>query len=99
MTKKAFKERCSFHTYTGWNGHKVKVNAIFFDYQQGVTEKGERFCGFKFMVKADSKQTNKAKLFDYLYTWATEKIVALPYYIHYRYAETDLKRFKVPLSV
>jgi len=99
MTKKDFKEMVSDHTYTGWNGHKVRINALFFDFKQGTTEDGKYFGGYKYMVNSNVKNISKAELYNYLYQWVTEKIVHLPWYINYKYAETDEKRFKPGLSL
>lgn len=99
MTKSDFKDRCNDQTYTGWNGHRVRVNAFFFDWKQGTTADGKYFGGYKYMVSTNVKNLSKAKLFDYFYQWITEKITQLPYYINYRYAENDTDRFKVPLSL
>jgi hypothetical protein len=90
MTKKEFKERCSFHTYTGWNGRRIKHNAIYFDWQAG--------SGFKYAVAMNIVDGTKAELFEAMYKWLFESI-ALPYYIRYRCAESDEKRFKVGLSL
>jgi hypothetical protein len=89
MTKKAFKELCSFHEYTGYNGHRIKHNVIYFDH----TEKG-----FKYAVALDIKNGNKAELFEALYNWVTKEVQPV-WYIRYKYAETDEKRFKVSLSL
>lgn len=94
MTKKEFKEMCSFHTY---RGHRTKINAIFFDWKTDKAT-GHSF-GYKYMVSSNVENLSKAELFDYFYQWVTEKIVTLPWYINYRYADTDRNRFKVPLSL
>jgi hypothetical protein len=93
ISKKSFKERCSFHTYTGWDGHIIKHNVIYFDYQE--TEKGR---GFKYAVALDIKDGTKAELFEAFYQWIC-KLNELPWYIRYKCAETDEKRFRVNLSL
>ena len=91
ISKKSFKERCSFHTYTGWNG--FKHNVIYFDYQE--TEKGK---GFKYAVAMNVKNGTKAELFEAFYQWVCNSI-ELPWYIRYKYANDDENRFKVSLSL
>lgn len=93
VSKKSFKEHCSFHTYTGWNGQRIKHNVIYFDWQE--TEKGK---GFKYAVAMDIKNGTKAELFEALYQWVCNS-VALPWYIRYKYAKNDENRFKVSLSL
>jgi hypothetical protein len=91
MTKKEFKSMCDFHTYTGWNGCKIRNNAIYFDWVNGL--------GYKYMVYANVQDCTKAELFDYLYKKITNKIKDLPYYIIYKCAINDSQRFKVFLSL
>lgn len=89
ITKKEFKERCSVHVYG--KGQR-KVNAIYFDWkhnQEGI--------GFKYVVKANVLNCKLNELYKHLYDWVFNE-VQLPYYIQYRYAETDAKRFKVKLT-
>jgi endonuclease I len=89
MTKKEFNSLCSHHCYTGWNGHKLKTNAIFFDHKSN---------GYKFMVKARIENHTKAELIKILYDWVFND--ANPdWKTEYRFAETDENRFKVPLSI
>ena len=61
MTKKDFKERCSFHTYTRG---REKHNAIFFDWQN--TDQGR---GFKFAVAVSRENSTKKDLLNDLYNW------------------------------
>jgi len=89
MTKKNFKEKCSFHEY---GRGKNKRNAIFFDWQSN--DKGN---GFKFMVKTKVCNFSKQELFNHLYDWVTEKIQAPDWFVEYKYAKTDEERFKVPI--
>jgi hypothetical protein len=90
MTKKEFREKCSFHTYGKGGG---RSNAIFYDWQNG---NGYKWLGFKFMVKSNVRNIRKQDLFDILYDWVNDNIHP-PYYVTYKYAETDEERFKVPL--
>jgi len=91
MTKKQFKETCDLtHVYgRGQNRH----NAIYFDWQ--VTDKGR---GFKYGVAASIQNSTKAELFNAMYDWVI-KGISLPWWIRYKFAETDEKRFKVPISL
>lgn len=85
MTKKNFKELCSFHEYgKGIN----KRNAIYFN-------RGK--FGFTHMVKASVTNYKKQELFNVLYDWVNEKIQQVPYDVQYRYAETEDKQFKVSI--
>lgn len=85
MTKKEFKERCSFHAY---GKGKEKRNAIFFDWKQPN--------GFKFMVKARVQFSKRNELFNILYDWVIKGIEP-DWYIQCKSAPTDQQRFKVPL--
>ena len=90
MTKKAFKEMCSFHCYgKGQN----KRNAIYY----GWASEGHKYAGFQYMVKASVERCSKAELFNALYDWVNGGILVVPYYVQYRYAQTDAERFKVSL--
>ena len=84
MTKKEFKELCSFHEYGG--GTK-KRNAIYYDYNP---------IGFKYMVKASIIDSKKNELFNILYDWVINEIPP-PYWVQYRYAHTENERFKLSL--
>jgi len=90
MTQKEFKERCSFHQY---GRGQSKKNAIFFDWKSDY-EKG--VVGFKFMVKTSIQNATRAELFKNLWNWVTQGIEP-PWWVEYRYADTDEKRFKVPI--
>ena len=94
ITKKEFKSSVNSQTYTGWNGHRIKINAFFFDYKQG-----ENFRGYKFMVSANVKNLKKSELLDIFYTWITEQISQVPWYVKYKFANTDKDRFKISLSM
>jgi len=89
MTKKEFKAECSFHEY---GRGKKKRNAIYFGWKSD-----DQGRGFKYMVKTSVENAKKAELFDVLYTWVTEKIVAVPWYVEYKFAPEDKDRFKVSL--
>lgn len=85
MTKKDFNEQLSHHIYG--NG-KTKRNALYINYKVG--------CGFRYMVKAKVEDLPLKDLKNTLYDWVTKEIQP-PWYVDYRYAETDEKRFKVSL--
>lgn len=85
MTKKEFKELCSFHEYGG--GMK-KRNAIYCGYKPEY--------GFKYMVKGSVINLKKNELFNVLYDWVMNEKQP-PYYVEYKYAHTDDERFKVSL--
>lgn len=104
MTKKEFIKDCDFHVYTG---HGVKHNVIYFDYKVVRDENAESdelmgkpiiARGFKYGVALDIKNGTKSELINHAYNWIVKEI-NLPYYVRYRYAETDAKRFKVSLSL
>jgi len=96
MTKKEFKEKCRFELYT--NGRKSsRVNAIYYDWKS--EPQGETYIvGFKYMVYANVENCSKADLFKAFHNWVIKE-EHLPWYINYKYAETDSQRFKVPLSI
>jgi hypothetical protein len=85
MSKKEFKERCSFHVYG--KGQR-KLNAIYYDWQ---------FHGYKYVVKGNINNIKLNELFNVLYNWVNKNEVP-PYYVDYNYAETDEGRFKVKIS-
>lgn len=92
MTKKEFKEKCSFHEY---GKGKNKRNAIYFDWMS--KEVGNKFIvGFKYMVKTSVQNENKAELFNTLYNWIINSVEP-KWWIEYKYAATDEKRFKVSI--
>jgi hypothetical protein len=93
MTKKSFKEQCRFELYTG----SRRVNAIYFDWKQGDIN-GKYYGGYKYRVTADVKKCNKTELFNAFYDWVIKKHEPATY-IHYKYAETDQQRFKIPLGL
>ena len=99
ITKKEFKEMCTNQTYTGWNGQRIRINAFFFDFKQGTTADGKYFGGYKYRISTNVKNASKAELLNDFYNWVTGKIQQPYYYEDYRYAETDEKRFKVPLGL
>jgi hypothetical protein len=85
MTKKDFKEKCSFHKYG-------KRNAIYYD---AKTDERGCFLGYKYMVK--SCGFNKKELFNILYDWVKSGEENAPFYVNSRLAKTDEERFKVSL--
>lgn len=92
MTKKEFKERCSFHEY---GKGQTKRNAIYFDWKTDF-DNDVNIVGYKYMVKARVENCKKAELFNTFYKWVIES-VTIPWWVEYRYAETDQKRFKVSI--
>jgi len=89
MTKKEFKEGCSFHEF---GSGRNKVNAIYFGW------KSDKFgTGFKYGVAAEIESCTKAELFDEMYKWI-ENGIYLPYYVYSRFAQYDSQRFKAPLT-
>jgi hypothetical protein len=89
MTKKEFKEGCSFHEF---GSGKTKVNAIYFDW------KSDEFGrGFKYGVAMEIENGTRADLFDHMYNWIHNGIY-LPHYIYSRYAQYDIQRFKAPIT-
>jgi hypothetical protein len=93
LTKKAFKELCDVHVYTGGGR---RLTAIFYDWKQGNDNCS---TGFKYMVKGYSGEVTRKQLYELLYGWVTNGITAMPHYADYRFAPTDKERFKVPLSL
>jgi len=99
MTKKDFLSQCDFHVYSSWNGHKIRINAIYFDHKRGGSfEDNTYFQGYKYLVYANVKTMTKAALTKVLWEWVNKEVQP-PYFVQYKYAETDAKRFKVPLSL
>lgn len=97
MTKKKFKSECREQTFTGWDGHRIKINAFYFDFKQGEIN-NKYFGGYKFMVYANVKNCKKSELLDWLYRWVVKE-ETLPPYVLYKYATTDEQRFKLHLSI
>ena len=104
MTKKDFIKDCDFHVYTG---RGQKHNVIYFDYKTVYDENAKTdellgkpiiARGFKYAVALDIQHGTKADLIKHAYNWIVKQI-NLPYYVRYRYAETDTKRFKPTLSL
>jgi len=91
MTKKEFKDLCSFHEYgKGQN----KRNAIYYDWKSDFDNKA---VGFRFMVKTSIQNALKSELFNELYDWVHGKIQQPSYWVLYRYAATEQDRFKVSI--
>lgn len=104
ITKKEFKELCSFHVYTGGGN---KHNVIYFDHKvvRDETAKADELFGkpligrgFKYGVALDIQEGTKADLIKHAYNWIVKEI-NLPYFVRYKYAIEDKNRFKVPLSL
>jgi len=90
MSKKALKELASHHLYKGYG---VRTNVFYFDWLETSKRRG-----FKYAVASDTENTTKAELFDVLYNWVVNEVQP-PYYVRYKFAETDEKRFKVGISL
>ena len=88
ITKKEFREQCDFHVYTGWNGKRTRINAIYI---------GHNGTGFKYAVASDIENCTKAELLNIAYDFVVNE-KPVPYYVFSKYARTDAERFKVPLS-
>ena len=87
MTKKKFKELCYHTVYTSTG---KRINAFFYDYQS--------YGGYKYMIWCTTKSLSKKELFDEFYDWVIKGDNPL-WYASCKVAETDEKRFKVPLSI
>lgn len=94
MTKKEFNSKLTQHVY---NRGKNKRYALYFDYKSLQDEDGYYFGGFKYMVKGHVRDLTIQQLRSIMYDWVTEKIPSPPWYVEYRYAETDEMRFKVAI--
>ena len=92
ITKKDFKEQCDFHVYTGWNGKRTRINAIYIEHRSTL-----QGTGFKYAVASDVENCTKAELLNIAYDYVVNQ-KPVPYYVFSKYAETDTNRFKVPLS-
>ena len=97
MTKKSFKEQVDYHNYVG--GQTRGFHAFYFDYAQGNFDKGERWRGFKYLVYCRKEAATKKELFDIFYQFINQEIENFPYYVIYKIAETDEKRFKIQISL
>ena len=91
MTKKEFKEQCNFRRYGTRNTDKL--NAIYFGWG-GTVDTG---IGYKYVVKGYTNDLSKAELTNVLYDWVFNEVQP-PWYVQYKYAENDSKRFKVKIS-
>lgn len=92
MTKKSFIQEVDCHNYGS------KKTALFYDWKSGDFNKGEHYRGFKFMVWANKGYATKKELMDILYQWVNSTISQPPYYVGYKFADTDNDRFKVPVA-
>ena len=102
ITKKEFKENCRHEVYTGWNGHRTRKNAFFYDWKSGETSEGKYFTGYKYMMAANVKEMSKAELFKLFYQWVNNQIdnYEIPWNkIKFSLATNDEQRFKVSLSM
>jgi len=98
MTKKAFKELCSFHVY---GHHNPVFNAIYFDWRD-IRDKNNTIVhrGFKYGICENRKGLNKTQLFNLFYDWVILGIEKIPFaYTYTRYAANDSQRFKTPISL
>ena len=90
MTKKDFNKLVSCHKYTG-GGKDYNQTAVFFDWQSGA--------GFKYCVSTYTRNITQKELVDLLYDIVTGRITDndVPYFVAVDIAQTDDKRFKVPI--
>ena len=95
ITKKEFKERCGFHRFVATD--RI-LNAIYFDWKSERTATGF-IVGYKYMVKAYTRECSKAELLNQLYLWVNDSNWTPPYFLDIKYAETDEQRFKPPVSM
>lgn len=91
MTKKSFIEDVDYHKYG-------KKTVLFYDWKNGDSTKGEHFRGFKYMVWVHKENATKKELMDIFYQWVNGLIDQVPYYVGYKFANTDDQRFKIPIS-
>lgn len=98
ISKKEFKENCREEVYTGYNGHRTRINCFHYDWKSGKTPEGKYFGGYKYRMYANVKNMSKAELFKAFYNWVVNEIQP-DYYVQYKFAATDEQRFKVSLSL
>ena len=98
LTKKAFKDLCSFTEFTG---RGVKFNAIYFDWQDIRNENNTIVSrGFKYGICENNKGLNKQQLFNLFYDWVVLGIEKAPFAFTYtKFASDDSQRFKTPISL
>lgn len=113
MTKKEFKELCSHHVFTGggqrhnvfffdWKENVSEGSCYFDEETQKYVQHEKR--GWKYGVASRVGMTEehdgctKAELFNYLYNWVVNE-EQLPFFVRYKFAADDSKRFKTPLSL
>lgn len=106
ITKKEFKERCSFHVYG--TGHR-RTNVIYYDWLDNLSPDGEKDSlkgrGYKYALAAPVRSVRKNKLFNALYAWVTNygdrpdpwNLFSSSFGV--KYAPTDMYRFKVPIAL
>ena len=95
ITKKAFKELCSFHAY-GYG--QRKYNAIYFDWRDHKNTDEIISRGFKYGIASFIGNVNKKELFDIFYSWVI-KGKKLPWFIYAKYAKNNSQRFKTPICL
>jgi len=93
MTKKEFKEQCSFHLYTS---RSERHNVIYYDWK--VTDDGR---GFKYAIAGKIGLVTKVQLFNYFYQMVQDhgSVDNFPYHIRYKIRTDDKHRFRVPLAL
>jgi hypothetical protein len=96
FSKKEFLERASYHKLTA-RPRENSLSAVFFDWKTGDID-NKYFAGYKYCVWGRTCLTGKKLLEDQLYDFLTGKIEDTEYYVQLVIAETDLQRFKVPIS-
>jgi hypothetical protein len=89
ITKKAFKEAISIHTY---GRGKRAIKALFFDWREG-----DGFRGYKYMVKGYG--CTKKDLFNDAYNILTKDDCSKLCWYDMKIAKTDKERFRVPISM
>jgi len=92
MTKKEFRELVSIHKY-GRGRNENNLTAIFFDWKSDNEGNGFKYCVFARNVNA-----KREDLINALYNIVTGRTEDTDWWIQLVYAETDARRFKVPLS-
>ena len=97
MTKKEFKEQIYYQKMTG-AGRENDLGAVYFDWQTGSTADNKYFGGYKYCVYARTLNAKKDDLINELYDFITGKIEDTKWWIQLVVAETDLQRFKLPMS-
>lgn len=99
MTKKEFIELANDQLYICRSNQHDNVRAIFYEWKEG-TQDGKYFGGFKYCFFGRACIVSKKEMLNTMYAYVTGKIddQTMPYYINMKIAQTDVQRFKVPLS-